>query len=131
MSASQYLEYEKTGSRALFNKEEANRVALKELVLAELAEGKGRFMNQIIDGVWSFSQKWTWSHPQHTRYQKSRRALPVYDERPITYHSAVAGALLSLTWYFFEEEFDKADPSISLALKDAMELNIFTPYIFN
>lgn len=129
MSASQYLEYEKTGSRALFNKEEANRVALKELVLAELAEGKGRFMNQIIDGVWSFSQKWTWSHPQHTRYQKSRRALPVYDERPITYHSAVAGALLSLTWYFFEEEFDKADPSISLALKDAMELNIFTPYM--
>lgn len=129
MYASHYLEYEKTGSRALFKKEEENRAALKELALAELAEGKGRFMNQIIDGVWSFSQKWTWSHPQHTRYQKSGRALPVYDERPITYHSSVAAALLSQVWYLFAEEFDKADPSISQALKNAMELNIFTPYM--
>lgn len=129
MSASQYLEYEQTGSRALFKKEEENRTALKELALAELAEGKGRFMNQIIDGVWSFSQKWTWSHPQHTKSQSSKRTLPIYDERPITYHSSVAAAQLALVWYLFADEFDKADPSISIALKNAMEINIFTPYM--
>lgn len=129
MSASQYLDYEKTGNRALFKKEETNRTALKELALAELAEGEGRFMNQIIDGVWAFSQKWTWSHPQHTKSQKSKRTLPIYEERPITYHSSAVAAQLALIWYLFEEEFNKADPSISTALKNAMELNIFTPYM--
>ncbi len=127
--ASKYLEYEKTGNRAIFKKEEQNRTALKELVLAELAEGQGRFLNQIIDGVWSYSLKWTWSHPQHTRYQSSRRALPIFDERPITYHSSATAACLALTWYLFHQEFDKADPSISVALKDAMERNIFIPYM--
>lgn len=127
--ASKYLEYEKTGNRAIFKKEEQNRTALKELVLAELAEGQGRFLNQIIDGVWSYSQKWTWSHPQHTRTQSSQRTLPTFDERPVTYHSSATAACLALTWHLFHKEFDKADPSISTALKDAMERNIFIPYM--
>ena len=127
--ASKYLEYEKTGNRAIFTPEEQNLTALKELVLAELTEGKGRFLNQILDALWFYAQKWTWSHPQHTRYQKSGRAIPVFDERPVTYHSSATGACIALAWHFFHEAFDEMDPSISAAVKDAVRRNIFIPYM--
>ncbi len=129
MTASEYLEYEKTGNRALYKNEDRNHTALRELVLAELAEGKGRFLEQIVDGLWFYSYKLTWSHPQHTRYQSSRRAIPVYDERPVTYHSSAVGATIALAWHFFKDSMDKMDPSISIAVKEAMNLNIFIPYM--
>ena len=40
--ATDYLEYERSG---------ANRKAINALMLAELAEGKGRFIDQLINGV--------------------------------------------------------------------------------
>lgn len=129
ITASKYIEYETTGNRKIFTKEENDRKALNALALAELVEGEGRFLSQIVDGMWFYAIKWSWSHPQHTRYQTSRRALPTYDERPITYHSSATAASVAIVWHFFHKEFDKLDPSISIAVMDAMERNIFTPYM--
>src|SRR5688572_12695796 len=53
VKATDYLEYERSGSRvAMENPFGDNNKALSRLVIAELAEGKGRFMDQIINGVW-------------------------------------------------------------------------------
>lgn len=48
--ATDYLEYERSGNRNVMqNPNSDNNNALSDLVFAELAEGKGRFMDQIID----------------------------------------------------------------------------------
>ena len=53
IKATDYIEYERSGSRDIMQDPfDANNTALTNLVLAELAEGKGRFIDQIINGVW-------------------------------------------------------------------------------
>ena len=50
--ATDYLEYERSGERNIMqNPYEANRKAINALMLAELAEGKGRFIDQLINGA--------------------------------------------------------------------------------
>lgn len=47
--ASDYLAFKRTGE---IRTGRANHRALQALTLAELVEGKGRFMDAIIDGTW-------------------------------------------------------------------------------
>lgn len=127
--ASAFLEYEKTANRNLMNLNNSNRQHIVVLTLAELVEGKGRFLPHLIDGLWMMSQQYTWSHAQHTRYQSTRRTLPRDEERVITLHSSNIGASIAYAYYFFHEEFDKIDPSISKTIKAALKKNILDPYL--
>ena len=50
VKASQYLEFEKSGSRDIMEKpNNRNSTAFGKLLMAELAEGKGRFLTDIMD----------------------------------------------------------------------------------
>ena len=125
--ASTYLEYEKTGNRALMGEIPTGHIVA--LTAAELVEGKGRFLLHLLDGLWMFAQQFSWSHAQHTTYQSSRRTLPIDGERPITLHSSVAGQAVAFALYFFKEEFDKLDPSLAVTIKTSLEKNIFEPFL--
>ena len=127
--ASSYLEYEKTGNRELMRPEENNRSALSALVLAELVEGKGTYLNQIVDGVWFLCQQYSWAHGQHTSMQDSRRTLPTYEDAVISLHGAATGTAIAIAWHFFHEEFDKMDPSISRTVLREIKRQITDPYL--
>lgn len=128
--ASDWLLYEKIQERKIWNNGEAkNRTAFDALVMGELAEGKGRFIPKIIDGIFYFSNLATWSHPQHTTNQDSHRTLPDPDDRFISLLSAHNGERVALAWHFLHEEFDKVDPVISKMALSALDKNIFTPYL--
>ena len=76
IKATDYLEYERSGSRiAMENPFGSNNTALSHLLLAELAEGKGRFMNQIINGVWQACEMSSWVLSAHLGAQKSKRSI--------------------------------------------------------
>ena len=127
--ASDYLEYERTGDRAIMKKESGNRSVLNALIVAELAEGKGRFLPKIADGMWFETQRHSWDHAQHTTRQSSRRTLPGYDEKFITLHSANNAATLAAGLYFFKEELDKMEPTICRTVYRALEEHTFKPFI--
>lgn len=125
--ASTYLEYEKTGNRDLMGEIPTGHIVA--LTAAELVEGKGRFLLHLVDGLWMLSQQYSWSHAQHTRYQSSRRTLPIDGERPITLHSSYAGMAVAYALYFFKDEFDKLDPSLVVTIKAALKKNILDPFL--
>ncbi|MBQ9549035.1 MAG: heparinase II/III family protein [Bacteroidales bacterium] len=128
--ASAYLEYEKTGDRDIvIEYDYVNRDALRDLLLAELAEGKGRFVMQLVDGLFYTCERATWSHMQHTRNQDSHRTLPDPDQRVISLLSANMAAQVAVTWHFLHGAFDKLDPSISSTVLHALDANIFSPYL--
>lgn len=129
LPASTWLEYEKTGNRGLMKPQQENHQALIVLTLAELAEGRGRFIGQLADGLWFLSQQCTWSHAQHTQYQHSRRTLPEDGDRFITLHSANTASAVAIAWHFFREELDRLDPSISKAVQQAVRKNILDPLL--
>ena len=128
--ATAYLAFERTGDRrAMENPEGANRGALIKLILAELAEGKGRFIDQIANGVWQASQQYSWVLSAHQSHQRSKRALPDMREHFIDLASGRYGSIVSIAYHFFHKEFDKLDPSISYAVEEAVKRNILDPYL--
>ena len=129
MLASEYLEYEKTGNRSLGKKDEGNKKAIVALTIAELVEGKGRFLMPLLDGLYMQCQVFSWCHPQHTKSQDSRRTLPRKDWKHISLHSANCGATIAFALYFFEEEFRKMDPYIPELIKATLKEFIMDPFL--
>lgn len=127
--ATDFLEYERSGNRNIMqNPNSDNNNALSDLVMAELAEGKGRFMDQIINGVFYNCERTSWVLSAHLTAQKSGRTLPETAEQVIDLGSGEIGAFLAWTYYFFHKEFDKVNPEISKRLRTEIYNKIIVPY---
>ena len=128
--ATAYLAYERTGERGVMETPlKENRIALNSLMLAELAEGKGRFMDQLIDGSWHIAHMPSWVLSAHLPRQRSGRALPDPLEQFIDLGSGALGAQMAVLWHFFHEEFDRTDPVIARVVYDAVTKQILDPYL--
>ncbi len=127
VKATDYLEFTRSGNR----KQEAYAAcsnALISLVMGELAEGKGRFMDQIINAVWYFSEQTWWGWSAHLYFQKPGPGLPDVNEPTVDLGVGEITNNLSWTWYLFKDEFDKVHPLISKRLKQEIENKALNPY---
>lgn len=128
--ATDYLAFERTGNRvAMENPFGANNNAIADLLMAELAEGKGRFTDQLINGVFHACEMTSWALAAHVILQPSHRSLPSYDYPVIDLTSGDLGGLLSWTYYFMRDSFDKVDPEISRRLRHELQVRILDPYV--
>lgn len=128
--ATAYLAFERTGERNIMQEPlKKNRIALNTLMLAELAEGKGRFVDQLIDGMWHICHMPSWVLSAHLPRQRSNRSLPDPREQLIDLGSGALGAQVAVAWHFFHETFDKVNPSISYVVEDAVKRQILDPYL--
>jgi len=75
VKATDYLEYIRSGDRRQ-EVYSACSNALISLVMGELVEGRGRFMDQIINGVWYYSEQTWWGWSAHLGHQKAGPGLP-------------------------------------------------------
>ncbi|WP_262245112.1 heparinase II/III-family protein [Parapedobacter soli] len=131
VKATDYIEYEKSGSRTAMEAPfGANTNALSALVMAELCEGKGRFVDQIVNGVWLFTEMTSWALSAHLPGpQKSNRSLPDDSGHVIDLTAGDMGSFLSWTYYFFKESFDEVNPSISSRLLATLKERILDTYM--
>ncbi len=128
--ATAYLDFERTGNRkSMEDLQGANRGALITLMMAELAEGKGRFIDQLVNGAWSATEQTSWVLSAHQPRQRTKRALPDAREHFIDLGSGRYGAIIATIHHFFHKEFDKIDPSVSIAIEEAIKRNILDPYL--
>ncbi len=128
--ASYYLETVRTGNRNLaddFNTEK--HTALKNLMMAELVEGKGRFINKIVDGVFAVCEMTSWSGTSHLSAQKAGCGVPDVEEPIVDLFVAEIGNMLSWSHYFFKSEFDKINPLIARRIEFTIQKNVLTPYM--
>lgn len=129
-TAYSYIQFEKDGNRGHHEPYLNNYEAFCSMILAELAEGQGRFIPQLINGIYYFSMMPTWNAHAHTgRDRVTNRNLPNPDVRHIALEGARTGATFALCLHFFKDEFDKVDPMISQVAYKALETNIFEPYL--
>lgn len=130
IKATDYLEFERTGNRGVMEAPNGrNNAAIADLLLAELAEGKGRFMDQLVNGVFHSCEMTSWVIAAHLVLQNSTRSLPDHNEHVIDLVSGDMGSLLSWTYYFFNKEFDKIDPVISKRLRKELQERILDTYM--
>jgi len=82
IQAMDYIEYERSGSRKIMeNPYNENAQTLTDLFLAELAEGKGRFIEPLANGVFYFCEMTSWALSAHVRLQHDNRKLPDANEK--------------------------------------------------
>ena len=129
MPASVYLEFARSGNRTdMEGPYSANRNALARLLYAELAEGKGRFVPKIADGLYHFAFMPAWIIAAHNHYKPGNGPLPSGDDFFIDLFDSEAGSVISWCLYYMEDEVDKLDPVICRAARRALDNNIIKPF---
>lgn len=127
--ATAYLDYVRTGNRDTMQRISGkNSSALLRLVVAELVEGKGRFLDQIINGVWAHCEMTTWSLSAHLSAQRAGTGLPDVQDPIIDLGVGNTSALLAWTHYFFKAAFNKVNPLIAKRIEYEINRQVLQPY---
>lgn len=122
------LEYKRNGNRSDYEKISfGNRDQLWRLVLAEAMEGKGRFVDQIVNGIWAISEESFWGVSAHLGIQKAGIGLPDVQDPIVDLFSAETGALLAWTDYFIGDELDKVSKLIRPRISYEIKRRILVP----
>ena len=128
LPATLFLEFARNGNRENFQKPSfARREALCSLVLAECAEGKGRFLDDIVNGIWAICEESYWGVPAHIGMQKQGVGLPDIAEPTVDLFAGETGSLLAWTSYLLYSELDQASPLINQRIQLELEKRILTP----
>lgn len=130
VKATDYLEYTRTGNRSDMEKiHNSNLNAISSLFMAEMAEGKGRFMDQLSNGIFHTCEMTSWAISAHLSLQRVKGSFPKLDDHVIELVSGDTGATFSWIYFFLNKEFDKINPLISERLHYEIENRILTPYL--
>ena len=129
VTAMQYLEFVKSGNRDTMQQPYTqNTGALRKLVLAELADGSGKFIPQIINGVWAICEMSSWTHSAHLYIQKAGAGVPDVEEPVIDLGAGITAAMLAWTHFFFKAAFDEVNPLISKRIVYEINRRVLQPY---
>lgn len=126
--ATKSLLIERTGDRDEYQSISfKKRVILGTLVLAEIAENKGRFTDQIIDGVWSISEESFWGVPAHLPKTKEYSGLMDVSNPFVELFSAETATFLAWVDYFLGDQLDAVSPQIRKRIYYETNKRIFEP----
>lgn len=131
IKATDYIEFERSGSRRVMEDPfGSNNAALSSLVLAELAEGKGRFVDQIANGIWFYCEMTSWAiSAAISGAQTEKTSLPSYKEDIIELTSGDLGSFFAWTYFLLKDEIDKIQPLICQRLRMNLQKRILDPYM--
>lgn len=127
LPATLFMEYHRSGNRSHYERESfARRAALAALVLAECAEGQGRFLDDIINGIWAICEESFWGVPAHN---DGGDALPDAGRPYFDLFAGESGALLAATHYLLAASLDGVSPRISARIRTEVDRRILTPFL--
>lgn len=132
ISATDFLDFTRTGNRVRYeNKFFSKRLAMNSLILAECVENKGRFLDDIVNGIFSICEESAWQLPAHNSYIRDTPQLPLPDTaNPILdLFACETGAVLATASYLLKGPFEKISPFITRRIFGELSHRIFTPYL--
>ena len=130
IKATDYMAYIKEASRvAQENPYFARRKALLALVVAELFEYKGRFLPDILNGIFAICEETYWGLSAHKPPVSGSYNIPEADIGYIDLYAAETGEILSLAYYFLYDEFNEFCPEILERIEYETERRIIIPYL--
>lgn len=104
---------ERTGNRSEYQAiANEKRSALAALLLAEIYENKGRFIDPIINGVWSICEESFWGASAHLPQNKEYSGLVDVSAPFVELFSAETGTLLAWVDYYVGDQLDAVSPQI-------------------
>lgn len=136
--ASNYRRFNIDGNRRCYEYDYfKRRTMLKKLLVGELVQNDGKYMDKIIDLVWLILEETTWITPPHNNDLSGREDAPNHSlgadyEGKVKYvdlFSAETGSLLSFVHHFLKDKLDEATPIIDERLIFEVRRRNIQPYL--
>lgn len=128
--AKTYLDFMRDGNRSTYQAISFDRrSALMNLILAEMVDGKGKFMDQIANGIWSICEESFWGVPAHLFMQKAGTELADVEDPVVDLYAAETGALLAWADYLLGPELDSISPMIRKRMALETDRRVLTPLL--
>jgi hypothetical protein len=123
----EYLGFVRDGNRTRFEKLYfGRRSQLLQVLTAECMEGKGRFRDDIMNGVWALCEESSWCLPAHIGQTKG---VPDVSQPVVDLFAAETAALLAFTDYLFGSELARSSPLLEKRLQDEVHSRVLNPFL--
>jgi hypothetical protein len=130
--ATKSLLIERTGDRQEYEDMSfKKREVLGTMLIAEIFENKGRFIDPIINGVWSICEESFWGVPAHLPKTKAYSGLMDTSQPFVELFSAETATVLSWVDYFLGDQLDAVSPQIRKRIYREINFRIFEPLMTN
>ncbi len=130
LPATLFLEFARTGNRINYEKPSfGRRTILGDLVIAECIEGEGRFLDDIVNGIWAICEESFWGIPACMQMQKHGPGLPDVEEPVVPLFVAETIMLLSWTTYLLEPQLNTISPLIVPRIRIESERRVLSPLL--
>lgn len=132
LRATDYMRFKRTGNRTAYEDVYfARRGALCSLAAAECMEHQGRFLDDLVNGIFVVCEESGWQLPPHNSYQRSepQYLLPDATRPVLDLFACETGALLACVDYALGAELDAFDPVITRRIRSELQRRILTPYL--
>lgn len=130
LPASVFLDFARNGNRTRFEQlhfDRRNR--LRAQVLAECVEAKGRFLDDILDGLWLLCEETFWGVSAHIGAQQAGKGLPDVSENIVDLFAAETGNAVAWTDYLLAPQLEKISPLLRPRLLYEVERRLLTPLL--
>ncbi|MBM3335504.1 heparinase II/III family protein, partial [Candidatus Sumerlaeota bacterium] len=128
LPATLYMEYARVGNRKNYQDPYfKRRQNLAALVLAECMECRGRFLDEIANGIWAICEESTWCIPAHVA-RMSKDVLPRLDIETLDLFACETGMLMAQTRYLLQKELDAFSPALCERIRREVYRRILDPY---
>ncbi|MBE3071714.1 MAG: heparinase II/III family protein, partial [Acidobacteria bacterium] len=112
LPATLYMEFARNGNRSNFEQLYFERRAnLATLVLAECMEHRGRFLDEIANGMWAITEEATWCLPAHAS-RTPKDVLHRQDNESVDLFAAETAMTLATARYLLRQELEALSPAL-------------------
>ncbi|MBS1164423.1 MAG: heparinase [Proteobacteria bacterium] len=132
LPASAYMDFRRNGDRARFEAIYLTRRRnLNAAVMAECVAHDGRFLDQVIDGIFALCEESGWQLPAHNTLVRDTPTtiLPDVDTPVLDLFACETGAQLAVIDHLLGAELDTVSPLIRARIRREIDARIVTPYL--
>ncbi len=136
LPASVYMQFKRNGNRSVYETIYfERRRMISNLVLVEVVERKGRFIDKLLDGIWLLLEESTWVVPAHNQSKPGLNSQLTYayasEVDYIDLFSAETGSLLAWIYYLAGDILNRQTPIICSRILYELNRRIVIPYMTN
>lgn len=124
------LEYRRNGNRSHYEDQQfGRRHRLIDLVLGECAEGQGRFVDDVANGVWLICEESFWGAPAHLGAQHAGTGLPDIAEPIVDLFAAETASTIAWVEYLLGEKLNRVSPRIVPRIRLEAKRRVLDPLL--
>ena len=129
ITATRYLDYERTGNRGRYEAAYFERLRrLSSLALATCLDRTDEYLDAVLDHAWALCEQSTWLLPAHLPDEERRAGLPVAFD-PGTHYVALFSARAALVLAEVDHLLgDRLHPQLRTRIRREVDRRVFGPY---